>query len=168
MRTPAEYYDEQYGNIRQKFQVKEPVLDVGGGKGYFLQWLGIKEAIIIDKNPETLAGYKKMVADMNNPFEIDGRTFKTVFCMECLEHLRFPLVAFKMLYCFLDYDGICYISVPHTPLNDMHLNHWTLNELTRMAHEVGFTKIKLLVARNTIKRRLIGRPHCFIVMELRK
>ena len=151
------------------FKIQEPILDIGGGEGFFLESQGIEEATIIDgtKNQSDLFNYIK--ADLTKKLpNIEGK-FKTIFIMETLEHIENPLYLLAQIYDLLDDDGKLYISIPYTPIGNgsEHVCRWTLKEITNQLKKLGFES-NVIEKRRRFKNKAFWLPHCWLVLEVKK
>jgi len=167
---------KRYENIR--FEIQYPVLDIGGGEGAILNYIGVKEATIIDLTENQNPKYKYIRANISKKLPELNKRFGTIFIMEVLEHLYNPLYLLAQVYDLLRDDGICYISVPYTKLNtpdkfrkenfdNGHVSRWTYEELKDQLNKLGF-KAKLIQKRRRFKNTAFWLPYCWMVWELRK
>lgn len=165
------YYKSKYNKI--KFDLKQPIISIGEGQGWFLNWLKITKATIVDVcNYKKFFKYKFLKRDLDEKLNIKKK-FKTIFIMETLEHLINPIKLMKEVYDILDEDGKCYVSIPYTKIEKnsktiiSHKHKWKDFEIQNKLEEIGF-KVKFLEKR----RRFLGLgfwlPHCFLTMELKK
>jgi predicted SAM-dependent methyltransferase len=155
------------------FDIKEPVLSIGEGKGYFLNWLNIKKAAIMDVcEPSKKFNYEFIKKDLNESIKTDRR-YKTIFIMEVLEHLIKPMNLMRQVYDLLDNDGICYVSIPYTKINPdsedilSHKHRWKDYEIKQQIEELGFN-VKFVLKRRRFKNTAFFLPHCFLVLKLTK
>lgn len=151
------------------FKILEPVLDIGGGTGNFLQSQGVKKAIIIDGIKVKGGMYDYINADLTKKLPPQNNKFKTIFILEVLEHLRNPLYLLSQVYDLLDSDGRCYISIPYTSIgeNMCHVCKWKLKEIINQLKKLGFG-IRILEKRRRFKGFAFFLPHCWLVLELIK
>ena len=171
------YYYRLYKNL--KFHIHEPVLEIGGGAGTFLKYHGVKRAIIFDLvGKESLMGdYNFIETDITKKLPKTNKKFKTIFVMEVLEHIKNPLYLMSQIYDLLDNKGICYISIPYTPLDiernkqenpfNCHVCRWKLKEIINQMQKIGFN-VKIIQKRRRFKNTAFYLPHCWIVLELKK
>ncbi len=163
-----EGYKQRYENF--KFYAREPILDIGGGDGSFLESQGIKEATIIDLNvpKEPKFNHKYIKVDITKKLPIK-KGYKTIFLTEVLEHIKNPLYLMAQVYDLLEDDGICYISVPYTEIwpTHHHVCRWKLKEITNQVNKLGF-EYKVIQTRRRWKGIGFFYPHCWIVLALRK
>jgi predicted SAM-dependent methyltransferase len=165
------------------FEVIEPILDIGGGTGEFLELLDIEKADIIDLTDKQNRKYNYIKADISKKLpELPFKKYKTIFAMEILEHLKNPLYLMAQVYDLLDNNGICYIAIPYTNLlsgenigkqysagnwDNGHVSRWKLKEIKDQMEKVGF-KVKVLKKRRRFRNLAFWLPHCWITLELRK
>lgn len=169
-------YSRLYRDL--KFDIKDPVLEIGGGAGTFLKFVGVKNATIIDLvGKESLVGnYNFIRRDITRPLEL-GKKYKTIFLMEVLEHIKNPLYLMAQVYDLLEDDGVCYIAVPYTKLDiqrknqenklNCHVSRWKLSELINQMKKIGFNG-KVVQKRRRFKNTAFFLPHCWIVLRLTK
>jgi 2-polyprenyl-3-methyl-5-hydroxy-6-metoxy-1,4-benzoquinol methylase len=169
---------ERYEGL--KFNIKSPVLDVGGGDGVFLRTQGVREATILDLEFHQNE-FNYISQDITKPLDITGK-FKTIFLMECLEHIKNPLYLLAQCFDKLEDNGNLYISIPYTGINSKkipkylnffykvhseHVNRWTLKEIIEDLDKLGFYK-KIIQKRRRFKGLAFFLPHCWIVIHCRK
>ncbi|MBU2634605.1 MAG: methyltransferase domain-containing protein [Nanoarchaeota archaeon] len=152
-----------------KFEVKYPILDIGGGDGCFLRTQGIKKALIVDFNPHENE-YEYIKADITKGIPVKSK-FGTIFLMEVLEHVKNPLYVLAKAYDLLKGDGYLYIAVPYdnhagNP-NHHHVCKWKLKELLDQVDKLGFNS-KVMQTRRRFKNLAFFLPHCWIVLKLTK
>lgn len=172
-----EYYKHIYKDL--KFDVEKPILEIGGGSGTFLKYIGVDEATIIDiGGRESLVNnYNFIGGDITKKLPNFGRTFKTIFVMEVLEHIKNPIYLMAQVYDLLGDGGKCYISVPYTPLDlkrredinpfNCHVCRWKLKEIIDQMNKLGFL-VSVAQKRRRFKNTAFYLPHCWIVLKLRK
>ncbi|MCF7910676.1 class I SAM-dependent methyltransferase [Candidatus Pacearchaeota archaeon] len=171
------YYKKLYKSL--KFSFESPVLEIGGGNGSFLKYMGIKKATIIDiAGKESLVGeYKFVKANITKKLPKINKKYKTIFVMEVLEHIKNPLYLMAQVYDLLDEEGNCYISIPYTKLDirrenqenhfNCHVCRWTLKEIVDDMRKLGFL-VRVLQKRRRFKNTAFFLPHCWIVLHLKK
>ncbi|MAG39949.1 hypothetical protein CMI41_03205 [Candidatus Pacearchaeota archaeon] len=164
---------EQIAQLRERYEYKnfktnEPVLDIGGGGGFFLESQGIKEATIIDftknKNPK----FKYISADITKELPKLKEKFKTIFITEVLEHLKNPLYLLAQVYDFLGEEGVCYISIPYTEIGPEHHHvcRWKKNEILDQTRKLGFDS-KIIMSRRRFRGLGFWLPNSWLVLALR-
>lgn len=168
------YYDKLYGTI--DFKISSPILEIGGGSGAFLKYLGIKEATIVDLCGKSFLlekGYKFITRDLTKSINLKGK-YSTIFIMETLEHLRNPLYLMAQVHNLLNEDGVCYISVPYTKLDlqrkdglNSHVSRWKDKELKKDMEKLGFS-LRYILKRRRFKNKAFWLPHCLLVAELKR
>jgi SAM-dependent methyltransferase len=171
------YYDNLYRELR--FNVREPVLEIGGGAGTFLKYNKIENATIVDMaGRESLVGnYDFIEADITKKLPAFENKFKTIFIMEVLEHIKNPLYLAAQVYDLLDDNGIFYVSVPYTKLDinrnkqknplNCHVCRWKINELTDQMRKLGFN-VSVIQKRRRFKNTAFYLPHCWLVLKMTK
>jgi len=111
------------------------VIDVGCGNGMLLKYLSDKYSISSQTGMEyaeaalEVAGRlhpaaSYIVHDINQPYHMQ---YDAIFCTEVLEHIRFPVQAFKNLLGMLKDGGMIFITVPNgrTDTFSGHINFWS-------------------------------------------
>ena len=135
-----DYYKNLYGPIKEELIPHNKdlnILDVGGGSGAFLRYLGIKNATILDIsksgiNSAKKKGYSIVTADCQKPFPLTDESFDTIYCMELLEHIDDSAVTIKEIYRILKNDGVAIFVVPNIwreKPDDHHIRQWRCQEL---------------------------------------
>lgn len=153
----------------KKFNIVEPVLDIGGGSGHFLLSQGIKKAVIVDGYIPDKKKYDYLRADISKRLPRFKGKFNTVFLTEVLEHLKNPLYLLGQVYDLLDDDGTCYISMPYTEIgeNHHHVCRWTKKEIINQSKKLGFIP-KVIQSRRRFFGLAFWQPHCWLVLSLKK
>jgi len=157
----------EYKNVA--FNIQEPILDIGGGEGYFLESQGIKNATIIDGTKNQNSKFKYIGVDITKKLPEIEQKFKTIFIMETLEHIDNPLYLLAQVYDLLDEDGNLYISIPYTPIGNgsEHVCRWTLKEITNQLEKLGF-EYRIIEKRRRFKNTAFWIPHCWLAIEAKK
>ena len=160
---------ERYQNY--KFHVKQPILDIGGANGDFLEFQGIKDATIIDLSvPEyPKFNFKYIKADVSKELPEIKKKYRTIFITEVLEHVKNPLYLLSQAYNLLENDGICYISIPYTEIgpDHHHVCRWTQKEILDQTKKLGFIP-KVIQKRRRFMGLAFFLPHCWLVLALKK
>ncbi|MFC2071758.1 class I SAM-dependent methyltransferase [Chloroflexota bacterium] len=107
-------------NVEDKSKIR--VLDIGCGTGDLitipLGSLGVT-VLGIDTHLSSIEHARKKNPFKNVQFEhmpIEGladQQFDFIICSEVLEHLSEPIIMLKLIKGFLEYDGICIITIPN-------------------------------------------------------
>ncbi len=140
------YYDRLYAPLKDKFVVlpDSKVLDIAGGNGEFLRYLGIKSADIIDISDSGLEqakgyGYGTIKADITKRFPIGQESYDYVFLCEVLEHLHHPNLSIAEAKQVLKPNGILYVSQPNMPPDGTyHVRRYYWEELRDDLLKSGF------------------------------
>jgi len=121
------YYPRLYDRVKHRLVVvdKAKIIDVGGGDGHFLSYMGIKNADIIDISDSGnmiagSAGFKAINADIEKPFPIENDSYDVAFCFEVLEHLRVPHATLSETRRILKPGGMLYVGQPNMPADGVH------------------------------------------------
>ncbi|MFH0711177.1 MAG: class I SAM-dependent methyltransferase [Candidatus Aenigmatarchaeota archaeon] len=109
-------WDKKEKIIRKWYNPNQEILDVGCRRGEFVSRFSEKK-FGIDLFDEYMKeaekkGIKTFKIDLDSPFELK-KTFKNIFCLDVLEHLKNPSSCVKSCYKHLDKDGIAFFSVPY-------------------------------------------------------
>ena len=170
-------YKHLYKDLR--FNIREPILDIGGGAGTFLKYLKINNATILDMGGEDsiVGNYNFINANITKKLPRLDKKFKTIFAMETLEHIKNPLYLMAQVYDILEDTGICYIAVPYTPLDvkrekqensfNCHVCRWKLKGIVDQMQKLGFL-VNIVQKRRRFKNTAFYLPHCWIVLALKK
>jgi 2-polyprenyl-3-methyl-5-hydroxy-6-metoxy-1,4-benzoquinol methylase len=158
-----EYYGRAYPS-KDIFEIKYPVLDLGGSSGNFLKWIGISKATILDMDYIESGDFNFIQHNFDNRIDLPEK-YKTIFIMETLEHIKKPLYVLSQIHELLDDAGKCYLSVPYTPLGDEHINRWEQKELEMQLRMLGFY-YRCIHKRRRFKNTAFWLPHCFLVYEI--
>lgn len=126
-REKRNYYQKLYRDVRERLTVPPgaKVLDVGGGDGHLMHYLGIKEADILDISDSGLQvaashGFIPLKADLQKPFPVDQGSYDVAFCFEVLEHLHFPEVTVAETFKALKSGGVFYVGQPNMRADGVH------------------------------------------------
>lgn len=168
MEKYVEELKKRYRNY--KFYVREPVLDIGGGNGSFLESQNIKKAIVIEGgNYKSYGGIRYIKADITKKLPDLKKKFNTIFIMEVLEHIKNPLYLLAQVYDLLEEEGICYIAIPYTKISPEHHHvcRWKLKEILNQTRKLGFIP-KVIQKRRRFKGLAFWAPHCWLVLALKK
>ena len=151
------------------FKVTEPILDIGGGQGIFLESQGITKATILDFTTKKNPKFKYIFADITKKLPKFEENFETIFITETLEHLKNPLYLLSQVYDLLKVNGICYISIPYTEIGPEHHHvcRWTKKEILDQTRKLGFES-KVIQSRRRFKGLGIWQPHAWLVLSLKK
>jgi len=152
-----------------KFRAKQPILDLGGGYGLFLDSQNIDKATIYDLTTNRNNIYNYVEADLTKELPKTKEKFNTIFITEVLEHLPNPLMLLSQAHNLLNDKGVCYISIPYTEIGQdhHHVCRWTKKEILNQTTKLGFTS-KVIQSRRRFYGLGFFLPHCWLVLELRK
>jgi len=160
-------YFQLYSGVN--FEIENPVLDIGGNDGHFLNYYNVKKGTIYDYYFQKKFPYYDYVkVDVSKGIPKDKK-FKTIFIMELLEHIENPLYLLSDVYDVLQDDGICYISIPYTKIGHghHHVRRWTRKEIIQQTENLGFTS-EVIQSRRRFKGLGFFLPHCWLVLKLTK
>lgn len=144
-----DYFNSRYFNIQTliKDDCYPIIVDIGGGGGFLLKWLGVEEAVIVDisESAKEIAkrhGYKFIMGDARS-IPLPDDYANTVLCFELLEHLENPKLVIQEISRILSPYGTAWIGVPNMPINPpKHLYRFTKKVFLDMI-SIYFNKINL-------------------------
>lgn len=126
-RETRNYYGKLYDKVKHRFKVDsdEKILDVGGGDGHFLSYLGIKDATILDISESGIQfgmklGYNMKEGDVQEKFPFEKESFDVVFCCEVLEHLKDPDITVSEILKVLKTHGTLFVAQPNMRSDGVH------------------------------------------------
>ncbi len=140
------YYDRLYSHIKSRIKVdsSDKVLDVAGGNGALLQYLGIQKADVLDISDSGLQeasqlGFKPIKGDIQSHFPVPSESYDKVFCFEVLEHLNHPNKTLAEINHVLKPGGVIYVAQPNMPPDDVyHVRRYAFKELIDDLAKSGF------------------------------
>jgi SAM-dependent methyltransferase len=146
-RSKRAYYQRLYHNIRSRIVVPEgsKVLDVAGGDGQLLEYLGLQKADILDISQSGLKlaaakGFTTVFGDVENEFPIAGQSYDAAFLFEVLEHLHFPHKTLFQTHRVLKPGGILYVGQPNMKADGVHhVRRYYLKPLLKDLRDAGFS-----------------------------
>jgi len=150
-----------------KFDIKYPVLDIGGADGAFLRTQGVIKADIIDLGCHNNK-FNYIKKDITRKLNIKDK-YKTIFIMETLEHIKNPLYLISQVFDLLEDDGKLFISIPFTEIAEghHHVNRWTKKQILRELSQCGFSA-EVIQKRKRFKGLGFFLPHCWLVIRAKK
>ena len=126
-RAKRAYYERLYDKLRSRIEIQDDwkILDVAGGNGQFMRYLGIGHADILDISESGLqaakdAGFNVIRGDIERRFPIPEETYDAAFCFEVLEHLRHPNKTLAEIHNILKFGGILYLGQPNMRADGVH------------------------------------------------
>ncbi|MBU1201210.1 MAG: class I SAM-dependent methyltransferase [Nanoarchaeota archaeon] len=126
-RKEIKYYERLYHDFKKKLVVKgkKSLLDIGGGNGHFMYYLGIRNVTIMDISDSGLKfsrklGYKTIKTDIHKRFPIKEDSYDVVYCFEVLEHLNHPSKTLTEVNNVLKDGGVLFIGQPNNPADGVH------------------------------------------------
>jgi len=146
-RKKLKYYEKLYNKYKDfyKFNKSDKIIDIGGGNGHFLHFFGIKKATIIDISDSGLKfakqkfGYETIKCNLYDRWPVKENYYDIAFCMEVLEHLRYPSLVIAEVYKVLKRGGILYIGQPNMkPDGKHHVKRIHFKYLKELLEENGF------------------------------
>ena len=145
-RTRRFYYQRLYDRIKPKILV-EPgwkLLDVAGGDGQLMRYLGIRNADILDISQSGLqvadrVGFRTIHGDIEKKFPVAEESYDAAFLFEVLEHLRRPNKTLSEIHHALKPNGILYLGQPNMRADGVHhLRRYYLSGLLSDLEKTGF------------------------------
>lgn len=141
------YYDRLYARLKHRLTVgpTDRVLDVAGGNGQLLKYLGIRRADLLDISDSGLeaaraAGFGAIRGDVEKRFPIEENTYSVVFLFEVLEHLHAPLRTLTEVHHVLKPGGALYVGQPNMRADGVHhVRRYYPAELLADLRKTGFT-----------------------------
>ena len=145
-REKRDYYERLYRNVRPKIVVESAwrVLDVAGGNGQFMRYMGLPQAEILDISESGLAaaeknGFKTIAGDIEKRFPVPEETYDAVFCFEVLEHLHRPNKTLTEIHNVLKPQGVLYVGQPNMRADGIyHVRRYYLKDLLDDLDKAGF------------------------------
>ncbi len=126
-RERRNYYQRLYKDVKPRLSVSDGarVLDVGGGDGHLMHYLGIQDAEILDISDSGLEvaasrGYRTIKGDLEKPFPVTCDTYDYAFCFEVLEHLHHPEITVSQTLRALKPGGVLYVGQPNMRADGTH------------------------------------------------
>ncbi|MFA5337740.1 MAG: class I SAM-dependent methyltransferase [Candidatus Omnitrophota bacterium] len=146
-RDKRQYYQKLYNRVKSRLVVpgNAKILDVGGGNGHFLSYLGIKNADIIDISDSGVEvagsiGFGTINADIEKTFPIKDGTYNIAFCFEVLEHLKLPQATLSETNRILKSGGILYVGQPNMPADGVHhVRRYYLKDIISELNNANFS-----------------------------
>jgi SAM-dependent methyltransferase len=120
------------------------VLDVAGGNGQFMRYLGVKEADILDISESGLeaaarAGFRTHLGDIEGRFPFEPKTFDAAYCFEVLEHLHRPNKTLAEVHTVLKDGGSLFVGQPNMRADGTHhVRRYYLGPLLSDLEKSGF------------------------------
>jgi len=145
-RKKTRYYEKAYDGIKHLMLPKEKarILDVGGGNGQMLAYLGVKNATILDISDSGLIfaaknfGFDTVKGDVEKRFPFKDSEFDVVYCCEVLEHLDKPESTLKEMRRILKSEGEVIVSVPNVKPDGSHHKQWfKIERLRKLIADCG-------------------------------
>ncbi len=131
----AEIIEKHIGKVKSH-------LDIGCGRGYFLDEVGVKIKVGVEPDAERLRN--KSIKRYSKIGEVPQKAFGLVTVIHVLEHIPNPLGFLKKIVKLTSKDGYVIIEVPTWkspggPLRLAHLFHFEPDVLRLMSREVGLS-----------------------------
>lgn len=145
-REERAYYHNLYRGMRHKLTVPNGarVLDVGGGDGHLMHYLGIRQADVLDISDSGLRvaaghGYHPIKGDLEKPFPVSPGSYDAAFCFEVLEHLNHPEVTVSETCKALKPGAVFFVGQPNMRADGVHhLRRFYKSDITELLEQSGF------------------------------
>ena len=145
-RDERRYYERLYANLASKIVTRPgwKILDVAGGDGQLMRYLGIRQADILDISESGIeaarrAGFNGLRGDIQKSFPVEENTYDAAFLFEVLEHLHTPNVTLMETQRALKPGGVLYVGQPNMRADGVHhVRRYRLGELLGDLVKCGF------------------------------
>ena len=145
-RDKRSYYSRLYEKIVHRLEVDKSakVLDVAGGNGQFLRYLGIERADVLDISESGLEEARRLSfgclsGDVEKRFPVAEETYDIVFCFEVLEHLHRPNKTLCEIHNVLKIGGALYLGQPNMRADGVyHVRRYYRKALLEDLEKCGF------------------------------
>ncbi len=145
-RNKRAYYERLYSHIRPRLYLDPAwrLLDVAGGNGHLLQYLGVVKADILDISESGLlaanaAGYGAICGDIQRRFPFPEQSYDAALCFEVLEHLPYPGKTLAEINNVLKSGGVLYVGQPNMRADGVHhVRRYYLKPLLDDLKKAGF------------------------------
>ena len=156
----AETYDSRYREIQfekfkimlNDFEIKEPVLDLGGGTGLLQEFFGSKVKLFgCDFSEKMLKKAKARgeitkLCDLNKEFPYEDGKFATILSFTVLQNVEEQEMLLQEAKRILKTDGIFILTVLKKTTNEAKLiklieKYFTIQEITDCGEDFGFVLI---------------------------
>lgn len=146
-REKRKYYKRLYWRVKDKIVVPKntKVLDVGGGNGQLMFFLGIENNVdIIDVSDSGLecakkAGFNFIKADIQKIFPVKNNSYDNAFCFEVLEHLHAPEITTSEISRILKPGGMLYVGQPNMRADGVHhVRRFYKKDIINLLQKCGF------------------------------
>ena len=146
-RKKENYYETLYDSSKKELIVsqKKKIIDIGGGNGQFMDYLGYRKPVVFDISDSGLSFAKKKFhyftakGNVLKRFPFAEESFDAAYCFEVLEHLDKPNKTLCGIHDILKKDGVLFISIPNfKPDGVHHKRRWRFNELKEDLKKSGF------------------------------
>ncbi|MBI2094593.1 MAG: class I SAM-dependent methyltransferase [Candidatus Omnitrophica bacterium] len=147
IRDKRAYYERLYARIRAKIQIDPAwrVLDIAGGNGQFLRYLGIQNADVLDISQSGLDaarsfGFHSICGDIEKRFPVPEESYEAALCFEVLEHLHYPAKTLSEIHNVLKPGGVLYLGQPNMRADGVHhVRRYHLEPLLDDLKKSGFS-----------------------------
>lgn len=145
-REKRAYYSRLYGRLMPKLKIEKgvKVLDVAGGDGQFLRYMGIEHADILDISSSGLeiakkSGFGCIQGDIEKRFPIAEESYDVALCFEVLEHLHRPNKTIVEVHNILKPGGVLYVGQPNMRADGVyHVRRYYKKDLVDDLDKAGF------------------------------
>jgi len=146
-RQQWDYYNRLYHRVKSLFEYAHDskIIDIAGGNGNFLKYLGVTKADILDISDSGLKqaaehGYNTIKGDIQKRFPVEENSYDIAFCCEVLEHLHHPCITLSEIHHVLKPNGILYVAQPNMrPDGTIHVRRYYKQPLIDDLEKCGFS-----------------------------
>lgn len=146
VREKSAYYKRLYEKVYPKIKIENNghILDVAGGNGQFMRYLGIERADILDISESGLeiarkAGFNTIYGNIEKRFPLQEESYDVAFCFEVLEHLHHPNKTLAEINNILKKNGVLYLGQPNMRADGVHhVRRYYLQDLLDDLDKSGF------------------------------
>lgn len=147
IRAKRRYYERLYQRIlpRIQWEKDDRILDVAGGNGQFMQYLGVRKADVLDISRSGMDaceknGFHGVWGNIESRFPMAEETYDVVFLFEVLEHLHRPNKTLSEIHHVLKPSGALYIGQPNMRADGVHhVRRYYLKPLLEDLKKTGFS-----------------------------
>ena len=145
-REKRRYYQKLYDQIKHRLAVNpgSKIIDIGGGDGHLMHYLGLPNVDLIDISDSGLniarsKGLNAISANIQSEFPIKNNSYDTAFCFEVFEHLEHPEITASEIMRILKPNGTLFVGQPNMRADGTHhLRRFYKKDIMRLLKESGF------------------------------
>lgn len=145
-REVRRYYERLYDRFVDRLRPSEGahVLDVAGGNGQLMRYLGVRRADVLDISESGLeearrSGFNPIFGDIQQRFPIPEKNYDAAYCFEVLEHLHYPSKTLAEIHNVLKPGGVLTVGQPNMRADGVHhVRRYYLKPLLDDLKKTGF------------------------------